>query len=232
MSVALSAVPIQDFFIDGVPANGGKLFVYLAGTTTKTTTFTDASGGTAQTNAIIMNSRGEPENTFGASTGVWINPTLGAYKLVFAPSTDTDPPTNPIWTVDNINPVAAATTFFDLSFEFMGGTPPLSNEVMGLYVADRSQRFYANFNGGSVGGVAAFGMVRVNPTATFAMIVYRNASEVIGGISVSTGGVYSFTTVGGVSFDLTAGQYLKIVAPSSTDATFADASWTLPGYDL
>lgn len=94
--------PISDFQINGIPAVGGKLFVYQAGTTTKTNTYTDSTGLTPNTNPIIFNSRGEPENGSGASVGIWIPPGT-TYKLVFAPSTDSDPPSSPIWTVDNLN---------------------------------------------------------------------------------------------------------------------------------
>lgn len=92
---------IPEFLINGVPASGAQLFCYEAGTTTKQATYTDSSGGTEQTNPIILNARGEPENSMGNSIGIW---PLSAtpYKFVLAPSTDTDPPTNPIWTLDNV----------------------------------------------------------------------------------------------------------------------------------
>lgn len=90
----LSPLPIQKFFANnGRPLVSGKLFTYTAGTTTKVATYTDSSGGTPNTNPIILNFRGECR--------VWIDPTL-AYKFVLSPSNDTDPPTSPIWTVDNI----------------------------------------------------------------------------------------------------------------------------------
>lgn len=74
-------------------AVGAKLFTYAAGTTTKLSTYTSSSGATPNTNPIILDDRGE--------ANVWV-PAATAYKFVFAPSTDTDPPTNPFWTVDNI----------------------------------------------------------------------------------------------------------------------------------
>lgn len=103
----LSAVPIQDFQIAGAPAVGAQVFVYAAGTTTKTTTYTDSTGVTPQTNPVLLNARGEPENSLGASVGIWV-PQGVPYKLVFASATDTDPPTSPIWTVDNIDPLGSA----------------------------------------------------------------------------------------------------------------------------
>ena len=93
-TVTLSPVFKQKFFDNaGIPLNGGKLFAYLAGTTTKTTTYSDAGGSSANTNPIILNFRGEGD--------VFIEPNKG-YKFVLAPSTDTDPPANPIWTIDNV----------------------------------------------------------------------------------------------------------------------------------
>jgi hypothetical protein len=72
---------------------GGKVFSYAAGTTTKVTTYTDSTGVTPNTNPIILNARGEAD--------IWILPNVG-YKFTLSPSDDTDPPTNAIWTKDNI----------------------------------------------------------------------------------------------------------------------------------
>lgn len=93
-TVTLSPVFKQKFFDNsGIPLNGGKLFSYLAATTTKTATYSDAAGSSLNSNPIILNFRGEAD--------VFIEPNKG-YKFVLAPSTDTDPPTNPIWTIDNV----------------------------------------------------------------------------------------------------------------------------------
>lgn len=101
-TVQLSPDIIQRFVdSNGNALVGGKLFTYAAGTTTKQATYTDSTGVTQQSNPIIMNSRGEPENNSGTSLGIWLDPTL-TYKFVLSPSTDTDPPTNPIWTLDNV----------------------------------------------------------------------------------------------------------------------------------
>jgi hypothetical protein len=73
--------------------SGGKLFTYAAGTTTKLNTYTDNTGSTPNTNPIILNARGE--------AAIWIPPGIG-FKFVLSPSTDTDPPTNPFWTSDQV----------------------------------------------------------------------------------------------------------------------------------
>lgn len=90
----LSPLPIQRFYDNNnFPLVGGKLFTYIAGTTTKIATYTDSTGGTPNSNPVILNYRGEAQ--------VWIDPTL-TYKFVLAPATDTDPPTNPFWSVDQL----------------------------------------------------------------------------------------------------------------------------------
>src|SRR5882724_3576883 len=101
-AAALSPDPKLQFFDNnGKPLTGGKLFTYLAGTTTKVTTYTDSTAGTPNSNPIILNTRGEAQ-----SGGIWLG--TGQFKYVLAPSTDTDPPTHAIWTVDNIqSPLSA-----------------------------------------------------------------------------------------------------------------------------
>lgn len=75
----------------GVPAAGYKLFTYEEGTSTKKTTWTSLAKTAANTNPIVLDANGEAD--------VWLD---GNYKLVLAPSNDTDPPASPIWTVDNV----------------------------------------------------------------------------------------------------------------------------------
>jgi hypothetical protein len=90
----LSPLPIQKFFgNDGRPLVGGLLFTYLSGTSTKVATYTDAGGLTPNTNPVVLDYRGECR--------LWIDPQQ-SYTFVLAPATDTDPPTNPIWTVNAI----------------------------------------------------------------------------------------------------------------------------------
>jgi hypothetical protein len=105
----LSPLPIQKFFDNnGAPLVGGQLFTYIAGTTTKIATYKDSSGGPTNTNPIVLDFRGE--------ANVWLDQTL-TYKFVLAPVGDTDPPTRPIWTVDNIS---AAVTYASLSQQILG----------------------------------------------------------------------------------------------------------------
>jgi hypothetical protein len=85
MAVNLSALAGagQQFFTDnGVILSGGKLYSYAAGTTTPQTTYTSASGSTAHTNPIVLNSAGR------VATGeIWL--TAGEnYKFVLYTSND------------------------------------------------------------------------------------------------------------------------------------------------
>lgn len=99
----LSPSPVQQFFgNNGRPLVGGLLFTYEAGTSTPIATYSDETG-TPNTNPIELDFRGECR--------IWLDPDF-AYKFVLAPKGDSDPPTRPIWTADNIT---AATTLADVA---------------------------------------------------------------------------------------------------------------------
>jgi hypothetical protein len=104
----LSPLPIQKFFDNnGTPMAGGLLFTYVSGTSTKLATYKDQAG-TLNSNPIVLDFRGE--------ANVWLDQTL-TYKFVLAPVGDTDPPTKPIWTVNNIS---AAVTYASLTQQILG----------------------------------------------------------------------------------------------------------------
>lgn len=93
-----SAFGPKPFWVDaaGNPAVSYKLFMYAAGSTsTKQNSYTNSTGSVANTNPIILNALGQTPNE------LWWDASL-LYKVVLAPATDTDPPTNPIWTIDNL----------------------------------------------------------------------------------------------------------------------------------
>lgn len=80
----------------GAPNLGGQLFFYVGGSVnTKQNTYTDSTGGSANTNPIVLNALGQPANEIWFTAGQ-------AYKVVYAPAGDTDPPSSPIWSVDNL----------------------------------------------------------------------------------------------------------------------------------
>ncbi len=89
MAKGLTPSPKMQFFNGvGDPLVGGKLYTYASGTTTPLATYTDATGGTANTNPIILDARGE--------ASIWLSGV--SYKFVLHDADDT-----PIWTGDAIN---------------------------------------------------------------------------------------------------------------------------------
>ena len=93
MTAALTPVPkIQFFADDGTPLVGGKLYSYVAGTTTPLATYTTYAGDVANTNPVILDSRGE--------ANVWLTGVL--YKLALYDADDAL-----IWTVDNVSSVGS-----------------------------------------------------------------------------------------------------------------------------
>lgn len=88
MAALTPTAKMQFFKADGTPLVGGKLYTYTAGTTTPQTTYTDSSGGAANTNPVILDSRGEANIWLGGAT----------YKFKLTDANDVE-----IWTVDNIS---------------------------------------------------------------------------------------------------------------------------------
>lgn len=96
MPTTLTPSPKQQFFdANGNPLVAGRLYSYAAGTTTPLATYTDSTGGSANTNPVILDSRGE--------ANVWL--ASASYKLVLKDYNDVA-----IWTVDNIDAISVLTT--------------------------------------------------------------------------------------------------------------------------
>lgn len=132
MTLSVMPSPYQSVFDgSGDPINGAKVFVYLAGTTTKTDTYTDSTGNTANTNPIRTDSAGRFVAFLDSSF---------EYKFVYALGDDTDPPTSPFKTVDGIS----ATAPFSGSVTFTG--------VLGETVIDRSLLYLSDGTGGLTAG--------------------------------------------------------------------------------
>lgn len=116
MAVKLWSNRIEQF-VDGtgIPRAGAKLFSYVGGSVnTKQTTYTESTGVTPNTNPIVLDSAGRIPQPIWLTTGV-------SYKFVLAPSTDTDPPTSPIDTLDGITGINDSTTVVN---EWIAGPAP------------------------------------------------------------------------------------------------------------
>ena len=88
MSVLSPVAKMQFIDSSGAPLVGGLVYTYAAGTTTPLATYTDSTGGSANTNPVVLNARGEADIWLGANT----------YKFTLA-----DANNSVIWTVDNIS---------------------------------------------------------------------------------------------------------------------------------
>jgi len=98
-TTSLSPPPKLQFFdANGDPLVGGLLYTYVAGTTTPLTSYTDSTGISANTNPIVLDSRGEAY--------VWLG--TASYKLALYTSAGVL-----IWTVDNIRVIGLGVTVLD-----------------------------------------------------------------------------------------------------------------------
>jgi len=95
----MPSVKISPLFNDaqldnnGLPLSGGLVNWYIAGTTTPVIVYTESSGSIANTNPVVLNTRGEPSNPIWLQAG-------NVYKAVLNDSLG-----NLIRTVDNISGV-------------------------------------------------------------------------------------------------------------------------------
>ncbi|MGZ5799236.1 MAG: hypothetical protein ACXWJZ_01225 [Burkholderiaceae bacterium] len=137
MSVKISPVfNDQTFDANGNLAVGYQLFIYAAGSSTKQTTYTDSTGGTPQTNPIILNSLGYPTNG-----SIWLTAGLN-YKFVLCPPTDTDPPTSPVRPpIDNISGVNDASILIS-QWVSSGLTPTYISTTSFSLAGDQTTEFH------------------------------------------------------------------------------------------
>ena len=101
MAVFLSpvgGVAAQFFTNTGAVLTGGKLYSYLAGTTTPAVTYTTSAGTVARTNPVVLDSAGRVPG----SGEIWL--TTVSYKFILRDSNDVL-----IATYDNISGIGALT---------------------------------------------------------------------------------------------------------------------------
>lgn len=89
----LAPCPFMQFLDNnGDPLSGGKIYTYLAGTTTPVSTYTDSTGGVSNANPVILDSSGRAD--------IWLGD--GSYKFILKDSADVL-----IKSVDNISASAS-----------------------------------------------------------------------------------------------------------------------------
>ena len=120
-TTSLAPTPKLQFFdANGAPLVGGLLYTYEAGSTTPLTSYTDSTGLIANTNPIVLDSRGE--------ANVWLG--ADSYKLALYTSVGVL-----IWTVDNIRIIGVAVTALD----FVG-----TGSQVAFFAADNVAAIYIN----------------------------------------------------------------------------------------
>jgi hypothetical protein len=87
MATPVPNAKVQLFDASGNPVSGGRLFTYIAGTTTPLASYTDATEATTNANPVILDSAG--------MANVWLG--QSAYKLVLQNSAGAQ-----LWSVDNV----------------------------------------------------------------------------------------------------------------------------------
>lgn len=215
MTVAVTKLDLLDQFLDdNADALAlGTVTTSIAASSTPLATYTDSTGGTANANPTTLDSSGRGHFWFaqGSSYKVIVKDAAGVTK----------------YTEDGISissTSATTTTYVDIPFEVLDGTPPTSSQSLAAYVATEAIDFAIDF-AGSQGKVLSSG---TNPTGTFTAIVKKNGSQ-IGTVVISTGGSFTFTTSGGTTQSLAAGDILETYGPSSADATLILFAWTFRG---
>jgi len=176
---SLTPTPKQQFFdANGDPLVAGKVYTYAGGTTTPIATYTDQTGATANTNPIILDSRG--------MANIWLQPTI-AYKFLITDENDVTQ-----YTTDNI-----LVPVDNLSF----ASPPPIGDVApntGAFTT-LSATLDVTFSGTGyvqmpVGattdrpGTPAEGMLRYNSTLDTFEGFSNNAWGQVGGAAGATGG--------------------------------------------
>lgn len=107
MSNLFTAGKFKELDSNGNPAEGYLVYVFLANSTTKTTTYQEFSQDTENTNPIVLDARGE--------ANIWL-PSNQSYKVTFTTPDDNLPLNDPyptdggIWTVDDVQGGMSFTT--------------------------------------------------------------------------------------------------------------------------
>lgn len=125
----------QTIDVDGDPAVGYQLFTYVAGSSTKATTYSDEAGTIPNSNPIILNAEGWP--TQGP---IWLSEG-STYKFVLALPTDTDPPTSPVKTIDDVSGVGDNTVSVS-QWVFSGVTPTYVSANSFTLTGDQTTDFH------------------------------------------------------------------------------------------
>lgn len=215
----LSPVLKQKFFgNDGKPLNGGKLFSYATGSSTKVATYQDAAGVSPNTNPIILDYRGE--------ANVFIPPNT-SYKFVLAPAADTDPPTNPIWSIDPVVNAQLITLYGGVDtgsvnayvITFVANFSAYTDGIVIYWIPSNTNTGPSTLN---VNGLGAINIVNADGSALVASSIQANVPAIV----LYKGG--TFTLVTSISSTNTGGTFTATVTGCTTAPT-KTVTWAKAG---
>jgi hypothetical protein len=166
----LSPTPKQQIFgTDGEPLVGGKIYTYAAGTSTPIATYTDYSAGTANTNPIILDSRGQ--------ANIWLLSTV-SYKFIVRDANDVL-----LYTVDNIT--------IPLDVNSFSSPPPIGD------VTPNTGAFTTLTLTGTGASKLNVGTTGQRPTAVTGMVRYNSTTAKFEGYGASSWGALGGGATGG-----------------------------------
>jgi hypothetical protein len=190
MAGTVAPFPYHQFLTTaGAPAASHKLFTYASGTSTKLATYSDADLTSANANPIVLDSAGRAKIFLQAAT----------YKFVLAPSTDADPPTSPIWTIDGV----AATPSFNVNLDITGTAGEALSANDFVYLSDGSGgltagRWYKtdadNTYSSTTAGRVGVAVAAISSAATGSI---RVAGQITGLAGLSAGSAYFISATAG-----------------------------------
>ena len=231
MSVNLSPIGNGQQFFDnnGVPLNGGLLYIYQAGSSTPIATYTDINGTVANTNPVVLDASGR------SATEIWL--TYGYfYKFVLKDSTGVT-----IGTYDNIYGIVGVQTsvgttiptgMISLWYGSIGsvpagwylcdgtnGTPDLRNR----FVVGAGSTYSVSQTGGSTDAI----VVSHTHTATSAVTDPGHTHQIDsgnartlqgGGLGISTPGSATTSATGSNTTGITVATTVASAGTSGTNA--------------
>ena len=209
MSATLTPSPFMQFFdITGAPLAGGLLYTYAASTSTPQDTYTDASGTIANTNPIVLNTRGE--------AAIWLGMSAN-YKFVLKDSVGVL-----IWTADNIEGLVgaadlAASTGSSLIGYIAAGSGAVATTVQAKL---RESVSVQDFGADPTGGVDATAAINAALAAS-KTVNFGDASstyKVSGTLTVQTGSTLIFN---GATVTMTAQQKEMFDVTGTTGVTIS-----------
>lgn len=239
MANSLSPTLKQKFFTNnGKPAAGYKVFTYQAGTDTKLDTYQGVNGS-PNANPIILDFRGE--------ANIWLPPNV-AYKFVYSGPNDTDPPTAPIWTVDQVVDSQLVTLYGGVDtgianayvLNFTANFTSYTDGIVIYWIPSNTNTGASTINVNGLGPVAIInqdgtslsaGQVAANTVQTIVykdtgfLLLTQNPQVLFGGTSTGLVNAYSLTVP---LFAMRQGT-LVYFAPNISNDGLADVTLTING---